>query len=468
MKRRSGIFIKMFAWFWAVTTVVIAITILIDRYTDMDPRERHMHSYLEALVKSIGPLAIAEMEKGNQKTAAETLSLLQTVGGVSVVLFSAEGNVLLPGSIPNNRISRLAWGAKEKGAPLFFNDHQTVWIALPYLSKGGKTYVLTGQVPWERFHPSSREKRYLLSRLAIALVVSCLACFLLARYLTIPIIRLREAARRLAAGDLTVRIPPPQSRRWDEIGELADDFDQMSRRIAALLTSQQQLLANISHELRSPLARLNVALELARQVSPPEAEKALRRIEWEAEKLNELIGRLLTFSRLETSIEALKTEPLDLLTLLQEIVEDADFEARGRNREVHCEVQGGGDFLLVGDKALLASAIENVIRNALFYTPEETTVRVVLDRRQKEGRFWAEIQVRDQGPGVPEEALDRLFEPFFRVSRRAQGSSTGSGLGLAIAERAVHLHQGTVKAWNSPEGGLVVEIILPLQPARPV
>jgi signal transduction histidine kinase len=458
MKHRRGIFIKMFVWFWVVMTVVITITILIDRLSGSAPGDRLIRRNLEILLTFSGRMAVELNEKGNRGGLIEMRALLRSSTDLESFLLT-EDLTDIQGQVVPKEVIDLAAEAIKKGEPAFSSIKGNTLGVIPLHSNSGQTYYMAGSIHLHTFQLSPNESLFFLQRLAIALVISCLACYLLARYLTAPIIRLGEAARRLAAGDLKVRVSPAGGRRWDEIGELAHDFDLMAERIASLITSQQQLLGNISHELRSPLARLNVALELARKASTPEAEKSFRRMEWEAERLNELIGHLLTFARLDSALEELKKEPVDLQALVQDIVDDADFEAHGRNREV--KLKESETCVVTGVAELLRSAVENVVRNAVLYTREGTTVTITLQSRVVEERPWALIRVLDQGPGVPEEALADLFRPFFRVESARERQTGGTGLGLAITERAIRLHRGTVRAVNWPGGGLIIEITIP-------
>jgi two-component system sensor histidine kinase CpxA len=298
----------------------------------------------------------------------------------------------------------------------------------------------------------------------IGVVSSGLVCYLLALYLTAPVVRLRAATQRLAAGDLTARAGGLAARRRDEMAQLVRDFDTMAERLEESVNAQARLLHDISHELRSPLARLNVASALARQRAGEEALGALDRIDLEAERLNDLIGGLLAIARLESGSDAERSLIL-LAEMIEEIAADADFEAQGRNCRVESVIQD--DCVVNGAPILLHSAIENVVRNAARYTREGTSVQISLEQARGTDRPEAVIRVADSGPGVPEDALDKLFRPFYRIDD-ARGRQTGGvGLGLAITERAVRLHGGTVRASNRPEGGLQIEIRLPLAAAGP-
>jgi two-component system sensor histidine kinase CpxA len=243
------------------------------------------------------------------------------------------------------------------------------------------------------------------------------------------------------------------------MAQLVRDFDTMAERLEATVNAQARLLNDISHELRSPLARLNVASALAHQRAGVEARSALERIDLEAERLNELIGGLLTIARLDSGNDSRQKLPILLGEMIEGIAADADFEAQGRNCRVESTIKE--DCLVAGVPLLLHSAIENVVRNAARYTREGSSVQIVLERGQGGAGPEAVIRIVDSGPGVPEEELDKLFRPFYRIDD-ARGRQTGGvGLGLAITERAVRIHGGTVKASNRPEGGLQIEIRVP-------
>jgi two-component system sensor histidine kinase CpxA len=295
----------------------------------------------------------------------------------------------------------------------------------------------------------------LLRFVTIALIVGLISLWI-TRHITSPIFQLRQVANQLAKGNLTARVGPSSLQRNDELADLSKDFDYMATQIETLMASQQRLLADISHELRSPLARLSVALGLARRSSTPESASALDRIEREAQRLNELIGGLLQLARMETG-DTIAREDFSLDALVKEVAEDADFEARSRNRSVRitdiaaCRVHGNLD--------LLRSAIENAVRNAVNYTAENTEVQVSLTC--EENSSFADIRVTDHGPGVPEAALANIFQPFYRVEAARDRNSGGTGLGLSITERAIRSHGGLVQAQNSLNAGLQILLRLP-------
>jgi signal transduction histidine kinase len=278
-------------------------------------------------------------------------------------------------------------------------------------------------------------------------------CFFISRYLTKPLNKLGEAAANIAEGRLDTRVDPSLINRRDEIADLARNFDRMAERIEALITGQRRLLGDVSHELRSPLSRLIVALSLVKQGPQEEVAENLERIGLEARRLDTLIGQLLALTRIDSGVDRGSPALFDLTNLVQEVANDGNFEARARNRTVTIKRAEAG--MVRGFEELLRSAVENVVRNAIRHTVEGTAVEISLET----GNSRAVIRVRDHGPGVPDSMLSEIFLPFRRV---ANSNSEGAGLGLAIAERAVNVHRGTLRAMNAPDGGLIVEIDLPL------
>jgi two-component system OmpR family sensor kinase len=287
----------------------------------------------------------------------------------------------------------------------------------------------------------------------IGTVSSLAVSALLAWYLARPIRNLRWAFNAAADGKLETRVLPLMGRRRDEIADLGRDFDRMALRLQSLVSAQRTLLHDLSHELRSPLARLHAATGLLRQ-DPKNLQRSLDRIELETERLDTLVGEVLELARLEGGTSPALEGKLDLVDLVSDITGDATFEAQALGREVSFESHGAAT---VGGRAdLLRRAIENVIRNAVKYTPRGTTAEVEL----RSTTTSATLTVRDRGLGVPEGELARIFEPFYRADS-AHGTN-GFGLGLAIAQRAIRLHGGGIRAANRSGGGLQVEIELPL------
>jgi two-component system OmpR family sensor kinase len=286
-------------------------------------------------------------------------------------------------------------------------------------------------------------------------LASVLVSALLAWYMARPIRNLRAAFNSAAAGHLETRVAPLMGRRRDEIADLGRDFDRMAEQLQRLMAGQRRLLHDVSHELRSPLARLHVAAGLLRQ-SPDELEESLGRIEREVARLDDLVGEVLTLARFESGAVGSSSGSVNLSDLVADVVEDARFEAELSHKSV--VVAGLDDVVVEGHAELLQRAFENVLRNAVKYTAPDTAVRVELRTDTARGR--AALSVSDRGPGVSEAEIASLFEPFYRAGSAWDGK--GFGLGLAIARRAIDVHAGTIRAENSAGGGLRVTIEIPL------
>ena len=313
-----------------------------------------------------------------------------------------------------------------------------------------------------RDHPSMRKQfmfpRYLpLLPLFIVFGGSLLFSAGLALYITRPIRFLREATNRFAEGRLDTRVMPNIGGRRDEIADLAKDFDHMAEQVQQLVAAQRRLLNDVSHELRSPLARLQVALEMGRQ-QPQKMDQLMQRIERESQRLDELVGELLTLSRLEAGVNNRhESDYFDINGLVESVVNDARFEAESQNKQVI--FNSDSEVLFKGSIELLRRAIENVIRNAIFYTPEIGQIEIALVHKTND----VEITVCDNGNGVTEEKLTQLFQPFVRINDSKQNVKIpGYGLGLAIARRAIEIHHGSISAYNRKEGGLCIAMRLPV------
>lgn len=278
----------------------------------------------------------------------------------------------------------------------------------------------------------------------------------LAWYITRPIRHLSDATKQFAKGKLDTRVMHNIGSRKDEITELARDFDYMAEQVQNLVATQKRLLNDVSHELRSPLARLQMAVEMSRQ-QPDKTAELMPRIEKESQRLDELVGELLTLSRLEANAQNNKNDYFDISGLVSSIASDARFEAEGQNKQV--VVNHPEEILISGNIELFRRAIENVIRNAIYYTAEKSPVTINMQHKNNH----VIITVCDGGKGVSEDRLTDLFQPFVRISDTQQNVKIpGYGLGLAIARRAIEIHKGTVRAYNHPQGGLCIELKFPI------
>jgi two-component system sensor histidine kinase CpxA len=453
------LFLKIFLSYWLALALFIVLAIL----TTLAMRPTNEASAVEALQGKFLSDALQAVQSGGKEEARRYLRGLHENQHVWVFLFNEQGQEL-SGRIPPEWIQRVERGQTHTVDSIWGRLGPMQFLHPSMTGPDGHRYSLVIELPPGQrtlFGPHGVPGLGIL----IAVISSGLVCFVLARFLTSPIVRLRAATQRLAEGDLTARAGDPQSRSGDEMSVLVSDFDRMAERLESLVNAQSRLLKDISHELRSPLARLNVALELARQRTGPEAESALLRIERESDRLNELVGRLLTIARLESGPDSLRKSSLHLEELVVEVAKDAAFEAQARHCQVECVIADACS--VIGDASLLQSAIENVVRNATRYTQEGSEVQVRLEAVQGLKGLEAVVRVTDSGPGVPEESLTKLFRPFYRIDDARVRTTGGVGLGLAITERAVLLHGGTVRAANRPQGGLMVEIRIPAVDSEP-
>ncbi|MGA2978031.1 MAG: ATP-binding protein [Terriglobales bacterium] len=470
----KSLFLKIFLSFWAAWALSLVLAILV---TIALRPARHG-------IESEAPQILAEVvnayQSGGERSAHDYLEELWHTQHVRAFVFDPSGQEL-----SGRRVPPWIEEARQGGTTQGVSPRRHGWIddLLPdrimrqALTLDGKRYTIVLELPpGRRVFFGAHDIPGLW--ITIAVILSGLVCYLLAWSVTSPVTRLRQAVQGLAGGDLGARTGAPVGGRRDELTELMRDFDRMAERIEGLVDSQSRLLKDVSHELRSPLARLSVALGLARQratseVAPelaPELESALNRIELEADRLNQLIQRLLTISRLESGSDGMRKTTLSLRELVEQVAHDAEYETRGRG----CQVTTGNTadataradaFLVEADPDLLRSAVENVVRNATRYTAEGTTVEVRLERQQTaHGEEEIIVRVLDCGPGVPEEALPKIFEPFYRLDDARNRQTGGAGLGLSIADRAIRLHGGQLRASNRKEGGLEVEIRIPAAP----
>lgn len=299
-----------------------------------------------------------------------------------------------------------------------------------------------------------RNRKIMLMRVMSMMLLTAIGSYLLARSLTAPIRDLQTATRRITKGDFSARVNLPEH-GGDEITALGRDFNGMAEKTQNLLLSQKRLLRDISHELRSPLTRQNMALELARQHCA-DAEPYLARIEKESDRMNELIGQLLMLTRLESEMDVSKKEEVELQDLVSAIAVDAGFEATANNCRI--DLQQLDHVMVLGTREMLGRAIENVIRNGLHYSPVGCNVEINVIKAEQQ----AIITVCDHGPGVEDQYLEQIFKPFFRVAESRDRISGGSGIGLAIAKQAMLTHGGNIKAENSGNGGLQITMNLPI------
>jgi two-component system, OmpR family, sensor histidine kinase CpxA len=279
-------------------------------------------------------------------------------------------------------------------------------------------------------------------------------------HIAAPIHSIQSTARRVAQGDLKARVPSFVSRRFDELATLAKDFDSMVHRLDSLIQTQKKLLNSVSHELRSPLARINLSLALLRTRFSADSDDLFQRLDRDVERIDLLMGQLLTLSRLEAGFSSAEREDVDFAQLVEEVAADGNFEAQALGKSVSLQTIGS-IVLSDADPHALRSACENIIRNAVRFTPPGGDVQIVLKIDRSAPEPLTLLSVRDRGPGVPEDSLQAIFQPFYRINGDAEATG-GNGLGLAIASEAIRLHGGRIRARNLQPTGLEIIVQLPV------
>ena len=333
------------------------------------------------------------------------------------------------------------------------------FLGCQLISDSGKKYIAIIHIP--KSMPDQNKDIFIKqtkNMFPLLFIVCAVLCFLMARYLAKPIVELQEASQKFANGDFSHKITKEAMARYDEIGDLASDFNNMASKIEALINSQKRLFNDISHELRSPLARMQVGIELL-QMKVPDSEKSLvERLNRDVNRMNALIEEVLQFSKLENKQISGPSEEVNLAKALENVCADAEFESKTKHKGVRLEIKQECS-IKKGNSVLLERAFENIIRNGLRFTPENSIVEVSLEKIDNK----AIIKISDQGPGVPEDKIGKIFDPFYCIKADRNPQQGGIGLGLCIALKAVQIHNGTIKMSNKTQGGLLATIEIPLE-----
>jgi len=446
-----SIYAKIFLWFWVVLLAVTASVVVITLVSGSQPLGRRwMSMTMDLYARS----AVDFYLQGGTPALERYMKETQQSSGIQATLLDPQGRDLLGRGVPEAAREVLA-EARATGKSKF--RMRIRWTEASVVPTSQGRFILVGQVLPLRTVWSQNPVGMVGVKMGFALLATGLLCAVLARHIAAPIRALQVAAGRLADGDLSVRAVPAIPARNDELADLARDFDRMAERIQMLLQKQQELLGDISHELRSPLTRLNVSLELLRHGKTD----AIDRMQTDLNRLDILIGQILMLTRLQFGEGQKIVTKVNLRFIVEGVAEDARFEGEKDGKSV--VIAQADDCWLNGDPALLRSCIENVVRNAVHYTKPQTGVIIVLNKVNSSREALAHVLVVDRGSGVPTDSLPRLFEPFYRVSEARDLGSGGFGLGLAVAQRVVLLHRGKITARNREGGGLEMEIELPLE-----
>ncbi|NDY94775.1 HAMP domain-containing sensor histidine kinase [Wenzhouxiangella limi] len=448
------LYLRIFLGFWLVIVLTLSAVVLVnlqlqrdqDAAAEMGQRAQRfaegMGGRAQAVLDRGGPAALARWARGDQQRHRR----------ITVLVIDDTGSELLGRRVPtraravvSNWLSGRALEAPLPGAQVISHPRHGEFLVLLVPPARPLVLRLVGPLgPW--------------GVLAVAAVISGIACLFLARSVTQPIRALRRAGQALGQGRLTTRVDRTLIQRGDELGDLGRDFDDMAARLERLVAGQQQLLRDVSHELRSPLTRLQMALTLVEQARTPEdRQRHLDRTALEIQRLDELIGQILSVSRVRDQAQ-LAYQPMDLSEMLGDLIDSIGLEADAAG--VHLQADLPDRLALSADPEWLRRALENVLRNAVTHSPAGGEIQVRACARAGDPGM-VEVTISDEGPGVAADQLEAIFEPFVRLSIERSETGAGGGVGLAIARTAVERHGGTIRAENRPAGGLSVTLALP-------
>jgi signal transduction histidine kinase len=442
-----SLFWKIFLWFLLAVTLIVGVSLAVSFSTQSEPFAERWKAIIVNTMTVYTQTAKQIYDYEGEKGVDKFLNTIKNANpNRDICITNDKNKSCFEGENGQNSLTSIQKAFDNDLITYEYINSDENYSAQSFITAKGEKFVLVLRIEFPRPPiPFGVDWKTRTIRILTILLTAALLCYALARYLVKPIFKLGNATKHFADGNLQARTG---IKRRDEIGQLARDFDEMAERIESLITSQTRLTRDISHELRSPLARMNVALELAR--NSPNNETFLARIETESNRLNEMISNILTLSKLESKSETIDKKEVNLAKLFENVVEDAKFEAEAKGKSV--EILQKDDCKIIGNERLLRSAIENVLRNALRYTKDK--VEVSLQTKQN----TAFITIKDYGDGIPEAELKEIFQPFYRVSESRTRKSGGIGLGLAIAEQSVHAHKGEISARNTNDG-LIVEIV---------
>ncbi|WP_024460359.1 ATP-binding protein [Marinimicrobium sp. LS-A18] len=464
----TRLYLKVFFTFWLITAMIIVATNVLVHWFDLAPDTKmHKTSY----DKDYAParrLLFQMVGSAINRNTEELIQDMRAMPGWSTQYFyivDEQGEDLLDRPVPQGVQALIPELTSIKPYGRHIEGHQKIYGRYLSLNDGRKIKVIT--VSSTHDDPSEADIMWQLfisniwPLLLVSILICGVACYFLARHFSRSVATLQKATKQIANGDLSVRVSPHFAGRRDEIASLGRDFDHMTERLEKAMLEQKRLIKDVSHELRSPLARLQVALGIAQQRSNGSVDKELDRIKKAADYLGDVISDILALPVHDNGGWELD-DTLDLRALLETLMEN--YGAEARRKGVALVLESDLEEALVPTHGnMLVGVFENILRNALHYTDPATTVSLSLsaDAAQKPDDPHYCVRVCDQGPGVPAESLSDIFQPFYRTDEDRNRESGGYGLGLAIAQRSVALHQGTIDAQNQPEGGLCVRVCLP-------
>jgi two-component system sensor histidine kinase CpxA len=447
------LFWKIFFTFWATILFIEILT----AWVTADLSETELHPILEKQnleFISSTTAAVSVLTANGLEEFKDWIKEGNNLKGVDDIYVISDNNIEVNGKFLPVNIQAIL-NRNNNGTPV--DHYQPIKHTLTFstTTPKGSNYLVVSTFA----HPPLLRYLFAPQRVMLSVLISGLICYLLARYFTKPLTNLRRSTQKLTQGEFDTTNLQQLRKRKDEFGALAVDFDFMSKRLSKLLESQRQLLRDISHELNSPIARIRVAVELARNRYHAADSAELDRVEKEIERLEFLIRELLTFVKIESTESIPPMDRVDVAQVLGYIVDDAKFERNQPPNKQHILLDCPENISVKANAQLLHRAVDNIVRNACYYSPANATIKISCSREA--GKVI--ITIEDQGPGVPKEMLRKIFQPFVRVSYARESETGGSGIGLAIAKRVIDIHNGTIVATNKADNsGLVVTIALPL------
>lgn len=462
----TRLYLKIFFTFWMITALIIVSTNIVVHWFDLTPeRKLHKHQY-DRDYEPARRLLFQMVGSAINRDTAELVGDMEAMPGWSTPYFyivNKEDNDLLDRPLPPGVQELLPKLTEDSPFGKVNDEHRSIFGRFLSLNDGERVKVITLSSTSDHAKDVDVIQQLFLRNIWPLLLVSILicgfACFFLARHFSQGINTLHKATRRVAQGDLSVRVSPKFAGRRDEIARLGLDFDHMVERLERAMLEQKRLIKDVSHELRSPLARLQIALGLAKQRSEGRIDRELDRVKKAADYLGDVISDILALPVHENGSWELD-DTLDLRALLETLVENYQGEAKRKNVRL-LMVTDVDEALVATYGNMLVGVFENILRNAVHYTHRDSDIHVKLTSSAEQSSYT--VTISDTGPGVPEEKLDDIFQPFYRLDEARNRESGGYGLGLAIAQRSVALHQGSIQAQNRPEGGLCVSVRLPAE-----
>ena len=446
------VFFKIFVWFWLTVIGTITALVFLSNIATNQVSYENLHGPMQKNLQYTAK-GIERMVVKHNKSIAEILTHPRLAKQKLLYLNSDQPDHSLSSRVPSSEIDlSLLNFTKNMPPQIIFTEYYQAFGPIKINLPEGQFYLYEID---ENHQPPFFIRLKLMPiwlKVIIALLASLTLSFIFSRNLIAPINHLKQAAIKLSDGDLTARAEIDPNRQ-DELGVLGRDFNSMASQLEQLISAQKRLLADISHELRSPLTRLKMATGLAQMQTPEENQTYLLRIEKEANQLDKMIADVLQVSRLEAKSQALSLHQQSLQIIIDHVLNDAQFEAKQTNKQLIINGQLNVDIYC--DESLIASALENVLRNAIKYAEQTITLTLSLSDA-------IYIEISDDGPGVEPQNLGKLCEPFFRQSDARDRTSGGTGLGLAIAKNAIVAHSGSLTLHNKQPSGLCVRIALPL------